>query len=69
MATPELQAIMEMFTQQMRDFAAGVIQQQQTAIQAMLNRPAAPAAPATQGVDEKYCKRVENFTGEQAWCD
>ena len=71
MATPELQAIMEMFTQQMRDFAAGVIQQQQTAIQAMLNverdRPAALAAPTTESVDEKYYKRVESFSGEQAW--
>ena len=67
MATPELQAIMEMLTQQMRDFAAGVIQQQQTAIQAMLNTER--GKPAAQGVDDKFYKRVEVFNGEQAWRD
>ena len=37
MASPEFQAVMEVFAQQMRDFTAGVIQQQQAAIEAMLN--------------------------------
>ena len=62
MASAELRAIMEMFTQQM-----GVIQQQQTAIQAMLT--AEKSKTTTHGVDDKYYKRVEVFSGEQAWRD
>ena len=56
-------AVMEMFAQQMRDFTAAVIQQQQTAIQAMLNSER--GRPAAQGVNEKYYKRVESFSGEE----
>ena len=66
MASPELQALMA----QMRDFLAAMMQQQQTAIEAMMNneRKGRPAAQA-QGINEKYYKRVESFTGEQAWRD
>jgi len=69
MASPEFQAVMEVFAQQMRDFTAGVIQQQQTAIEAMLNSERGRPVAQAQGVDEKYYKRVESFSGEQAWRD
>ena len=63
-----MQAMMEAFANQMRDFAAGIIQQQQQAIQGMLNANAC-ARQSPKGVDEKFYKKVENFTGEQSWRD
>ena len=56
MASPEFQAIMQLVAQ-VRDLTAGIAQQQQTAMEAMLNN------------DEKCYKRVESFTGEHAWRD
>ena len=50
MVSPELQALMA----QMRDFFAAMMQQQQTAIEAMMNNE-------RQGINEKYYKRVESF--------
>ena len=54
---------------QMRDFLAAMMQQQQTAIEAMMNNERGRPAAQAQGINEKYCKRVESFTGEQAWRD
>ena len=65
MASPELQALMA----QMRDFFAAMMQQQQTAIEAMMNNERGRPAAQAQGINEKYYKRVEGFTGEQAWRD
>ena len=67
MANPEIQAVLEVFANQMREFTAGIIQQQHAAIQAMLTSDRGRAS--TPGVDEKYYKRVENFNGEQNWRD
>ena len=53
----------------MRDSLAAMVQQQQTVIETMLNdEPDRPAILA-QSIDERYYKKVENFTGEQAWRD
>ena len=41
----------------------------QTAIEAMLNNERGRPLAQAQGINEKYYKRVENFTGEQAWRD
>ena len=66
--SPESQAIMKVFAQ-MRDFTAGVIQQQQTATEAMLNSERGKPVAHAQGVNAKCFKRVESFSGEQAWRD
>ena len=63
MVSPELQALMA----QMCDFFAAMIQQQQTAMEAMLNNERGRSAAQAQGINEKYCKRAESFNGEQAW--
>ena len=68
-AFPELQAFMDLHAAQMRDFLAAMMQQQQTAIEAMMNNERGRPAAQAQGINEKYYKRVENFTGEQAWRD
>ena len=65
MASPELQAFMA----QMRDFLAAMMQQQQTAIEAMMNNERGRPAAQAQGINETYYKRVESFTGEQPWRD
>ena len=54
---------------QVRDLTAGIAQQQQTAMEAMLNNERSSPAAQAQGINEKYYKRVESFTGEQAWRD
>ena len=54
---------------QMRDFLAAMMQQQQTAIEAMMNNERGRPAAQAQGINEKYYKRLESFTGEQAWRD
>ena len=64
MASPEVQAIMELVAQ-MRDLTAGIAQQQQAMLNSERGRPAAQA----QGINEKYYKRVESFSGEQVWRD
>ena len=64
-ASPELQALMA----QMRDFLAAMMQQQQTAIEAMMNNERGRPAAQAQGINEKFFKRVESSTGEQAWRD
>ena len=69
MASPESQAIKKVFAQQMHGFTAGVIQQQQTAKEAMLNSERGKPVAQAQGVDAKYYKRVASFSGEQAWRD
>ena len=69
MAFPELQAFMDLHAAQMRDFLAAMMQQQQTAIEAMMNNERGRPAAQAQGINEKYYKRVESFTGEQAWRD
>ena len=68
MASPEFQAIMELVAQ-VRDLTAGIAQQQQIAMEAMLSIEPGRAAAQAQGVNEKYYKRVESNTGEQAWRD
>ena len=37
--------------------------------EAVVNDEQGRPAVQAQGIDEKYCKRVESFTGEQAWRD
>ena len=61
MASPELQAFMDFHAAQMRDFFA--------AMEAMLNNERCRPAAQAQGINEKYYKRVESFTGEQGWRD
>ena len=56
MASPELQALMA----QMREFFAAMMQQQQTAMEAMLNNERGRPAAQAQGINEKYYKRVES---------
>ena len=68
LASPEVQAIMELVAQ-MRDLTTGIAQQQQTAMEAMLNIERGRPAVQAQGINEKYYKRVESFNGEQAWRD
>ena len=53
----------------MRDSLAAMVQQQQTAIETMLNDEQDRPAILAQSIDERYYKKVENFTGEQAWRD
>ena len=65
MASSELQALMV----QMRDFFAGMMQQQQTTMEATMNNLRGRPATQAQGINEQYYKRVESFTGEQAWRD
>ena len=43
--------------------------QQQTVIETMLNDEQDRPAILAQSIDERYYKKVENFTGEQAWRD
>ena len=50
----------------MRDSLAAMVQQQ-TVIEAMLNDEQDRPAIQAQSIDERYYKKVENFTGEQAW--
>ena len=69
LATLQSQAIKKVFAQQMRDFTAGVIQQQQTAKEAMLNRERGKKVAEAQGDDAKYYRSVQSFSGEQAWRD
>ena len=69
MAFPELQAFMDLHAAQMRDFFAAMMQQQHTAIEAMMNNERGRPAAQAQGINEKNYKRVESFTGEQAWRD
>ena len=52
----------------MRDSLAAMVQQQ-TVIEAMLNDEQDRPAILAQSIDERYYKKVENFTGEQAWRD
>ena len=52
----------------MRDSLAAMVQQQ-TVIEAMLNDEQDRPAILAQSVDERYYKKVENFTREQAWRD
>ena len=68
MAWPKVQAIMELVAQ-MRDLTAGIAQQQQTALEAMLNSERGRPAAQAQGINEKYYNRVESFGGEQVWRD
>ena len=65
---PSPESIVELHTAQMRDFIARMIQQKQTAMEAMLNSERGRPAAQAQGVNEKYSKRVESL-GEQAWRD
>ena len=51
------------------DFLAAMMQQQQTAIEAMMNNERGRPAAQAQGINEKYYKRVESFTGQQSWRD
>ena len=53
----------------MRDSLAAMVQQQQTVIETMLNDEQDRPAILAQSIDERYDKKVENFTGEQAWRD
>ena len=53
----------------MRDSLAAMVQQQQTAIETMLNDEQDRPAILAQSIDGRYYKKVENFTGEQAWRD
>ena len=62
-ASTELQALMA----QMRDFFAAMMQQQQTAIEAMMNIKWGRPAVQAQGINQKNYKRLESFVGEQAW--
>ena len=48
---------------------AGMIQQQQATMQAILNSERGRPAAQAQGIDDKYNKKVESFYGEQAWLD
>ena len=68
-AFPELQAFMDLHAAQVRDFLAAMMQQQQTAIETTMNNERGRPAAQAQGINEKYYKRVESFTGEQAWRD
>ena len=52
----------------MRDFLAAMVQQQ-TVIETMLNDEQDRPAILAQSIDERYYKKVENFTGEQALRD
>ena len=52
----------------MRDSLAAMVQQQ-TVIETMLNDEQDRPAILAQSIDERYYKKVENFTGEQAWRD
>ena len=56
-ASHELQALMA----QMHGIAA-MMQQQQTAIEAMLNNERGRLVAQAQGINEKYYKRVESVT-------
>ena len=49
--------------------AVMVTQQQQTMMETMLNDEQDKPAVQAQGIDEKYYKKVENFTGKQEWRD
>ena len=73
MATPEFQAMMEAFSQQLLDLTTGMLRQQQAALQTMMDRPTTPMATSSAArdvaVSDKYFKRVETFTGEQSWRD
>ena len=53
----------------MRDSLAAMVQQQQTVIETMLNDEQDRPAILAQSIDERYYKKIENFTGEQAWRD
>ena len=53
----------------MGDSFAAMVQQQQTVIETMLNDEQDRPAILAQSIDERYYKKVENFTGEQAWRD
>ena len=66
--SPEVQAIMELVAQ-VRDLTAGIAQQQQTAMEVMLNSERGRPAAQAQGITEKYYKRVESFNGEPVWRD
>ena len=68
MMSPEVQAIMELVSQ-VRDLTAEIAQQQQTAMEVMLNSERGRPAAQALGVNEKYYKRVESFNGEQVWRD
>ena len=52
----------------MRDSLAAMVQQQ-TVTETMLNDEQDRPAILAQSIDERYYKKVENFTGEQAWRD
>ena len=52
----------------MRDSLAAMVQQQ-TVTETMLNDEQDRPAILAQSIDERYHKKVENFTGEQAWRD
>ena len=52
----------------MGDSLAAMVQQQ-TVIETILNDEQDRPAILAQGIDEKYYKKVESFTGEQAWRD
>ena len=52
----------------MRDSLAAMVQQL-TVIEAMLNDEQDRPAILAQSIDERYCEKVENFIGEQAWRD
>ena len=73
MATPEFQAMMEVFAQQMQQqqlaiqAAVQTMQQQQVTIQAMLSHDR--GHQPHQKIDEKFYKKVESFSGEQNWRD
>ena len=53
MAFPELQAFVDLHAAQMRDFLAAMMQQQQTAIEAMMNNERGRPAAQAQGINEK----------------
>ena len=53
----------------MGDSLAAMVQQQQTVIETTLNDEQDRPAILAQGIDERYYKKVESFTGEQAWRD
>ena len=55
MASPEFQVIVESVAQ-MRDFPARIAQQQQTAMEAMLNSERSRPAAQVQGINEKYLR-------------
>ena len=67
MAFPELQAFMDLHAAQMRDFLAVMMQQQQTAIEAMMNiergRPTAQAQGSTRSTAREWRALLESRRG------